>query len=85
MTAPLDDDLPLCSRVPNPERTTAEVRITLPVSLVATLDALAILHNSNRTALLTAAAQEYLGRHLSDARFLLRMAEGNPTSVEHPR
>jgi hypothetical protein len=74
--------VPLCSRQSSPDRTTAEVRIDLPVELVAVLDFLAAKQRSNRTALVERFTRAGLQEHLMDARMLVRMVDGNPSSVD---
>lgn len=78
------DDLPLLSRPRGPDVDEVEVRIKLPLRYASALDTLAIQDHSNRTALVHAAIKEYLDSRLYDAKMLVRMWDGNPTSVDQP-
>ena len=52
----------------------------LPLNLVAALDTLARIKDTNRTALCCDAVRQYLENSLADASLLLRVAGRNPTS-----
>lgn len=75
-------ELPLLSQAPNPDRDTAEVRIRIPLQYASALDALASIDDSNRTALVETAVKEYLDRRLYNARVLVRMFDGNPSTLD---
>lgn len=76
----MDDTL--LSRLPNPDRATAEVRIDLPTNLVAVLDALSIHKNTNRKALIQSWVTERLINEIDGASLLLRLYGANPTKVD---
>lgn len=74
----------LLSRPANPDRQTAEVRVTLGLPYVAVLDTLAGQLGSSRTALVEAAVREYIDKQVYQSRALVRMFDtadraGNPT------
>lgn len=75
-------EIPVCSRTANVDRDTAEVRLDLPMSLVAVLDFLAARENTKRKALIEKFVRAALHEKLMDARVLLRMADSNPTVVD---
>ena len=77
-------EIPVLSRSASPDRDTAEVRLDLPMSLVAVLDFLAARENTNRKALIEKFVRAALQEKLMDARVLLRMADSNPSTVDHP-
>lgn len=80
MTAP--SAVPLCSRAANPDRETAEVRIDLPMALVAVLDYTAAKQGTTRKALVEKFTRKELQEILMDARMLVRMAESNTSSAD---
>ena len=80
MTDP--SDVPVCSRQPNPDRDTAEVRLDLPMSLIAVLDFLAAREGTTRKALIEKFTRAALQDRLMDARMLVRMAESNTSSAD---
>lgn len=78
-------EIPVLSRSANVDRDTAEVRLDLPMSLVAVLDFLAARENTNRKALIEKFVRAALQEKLMDARVLLRMADSNPSPVDSVR
>ena len=80
MTAP--SAVPLCSRAANHDRDTAEVRLDLPMSLIAVLDFLAAREGTTRKALIEKFTRAALQDRLMDARMLVRMAESNTSSAD---
>lgn len=79
MTTP---EVLLCSRAANPDRDTAEVRIDLPMALVAVLDFIAAKEGTTRKALIEKFTRAALQDRLMDARMLVRMAESNPSGAD---
>lgn len=75
-------DIPLCSRAANPDRDTAEVRIDLPMALVAVLDFIAAKEGTTRKALIEKFTRSALQDRLMDARMLVRMADSNTSAVD---
>lgn len=71
------------SRSSDPDRSTAEVRIDLPIDIVAALDGLAIVDESNRKALCTEAVRAYVEKRLTNMAMVMRMAgRSNPSKVD---
>jgi predicted transcriptional regulator len=53
------------------------VRLDLPMNLVAALDGLAHIDNSNRKLLCETAVREYIERRLGEFSLVLKMARSN--------
>lgn len=76
------DESPLFSRPPSPDRAVAEVRIDLPMNLIAVLDALSIHRSTTRKALIQSWVSERLVNEIDGASLLLRLYGSNPAKVD---
>lgn len=71
------DDIPLCSRTPNPDRDSAPIRLDLPMNLVSALDGLAHIDRKTRKDLCETAVRDYIERRLHEFNVVLKMAGRN--------
>lgn len=88
MNDTLSDDLPLCSRAANPNRTFVEVRPLVPTSVVSVIDAHCIArskatgHNVSREAMVKEILAEWAQREHLKATVIVAVCGSNPEGLD---